>query len=132
MRGGSVIDWYKLGFGNEDAVRDFLCVNKFDVDNPADEQRIRMLFRLGHEYLSDDLGYEIADHIWNPDSVLNPFLIASNAIGEEQQQACILLKVLHTINHLQARELRHNLPLPDAEIFETFGNLVAFAEAKQD
>jgi uncharacterized protein (TIGR04552 family) len=119
LRGGSVIDWYKLGFGNEDAVRDFLCVNKFDVDNPADEQRIRMLFRLGHEYLSDDLGYEIADHIWNPDSVLTPFLIASNAIGKEQQQACILLKVLHTINHLQARELRHNLPLPDAEIFET-------------
>jgi uncharacterized protein (TIGR04552 family) len=119
LRGGSVVDWYKLGFANEGVVRDFLRVNSFDVDDPADEERVRMLFRLAHEYLSDDLGYAIADHIWNPDSVLTPFLIASNAVGEEQQAACILLKVVHTINHLQARELRHNLPLPDAEIFET-------------
>ena len=119
LRGGSVIDWYQLGFTDEDAVRAFLRVNTFDPADPADERRIRLLFQLAYEYLSEDLEYAIGSHIWNPESVLTPFLMASNGGNADQRQACMLLKVVHTINHLHARELRHNLPLPDAEIFGT-------------
>ena len=117
LRGGSVVDWYKLGFNTKEEVRAFLYVNTFDIDVAEDEERIRALFRISYDFLHNGLGFHIDESIWNPACVTDPFLIASGATSSQQRQACILLKVTHTINHLEARELRHNLPLPDAEIF---------------
>jgi len=117
LRGGSVVDWYKLGFKSREDVVAFLRVNSFDIQVSADEERIRSLFRNSYEFLHNGLGFNIDDSIWNPACVTEPFLVASGEDGPRQRQACILLKVTHTINHLEARELRHNLPLPDAEIF---------------
>ncbi len=117
LRGGSVVDWYKLGFKTKEEVTAFLRVNTFDIKVPEDEERIRSLFQISYDFLHNGLGFHIDDSIWNPSCVTEPFLIASGGEGDLQRQACILLKVTHTINHLEARELRHNLPLPDAEIF---------------
>jgi uncharacterized protein (TIGR04552 family) len=118
LRGGSIVDWYRMGFTSVAEVRSFLAVNGFDTNCPDDVRRVRHLFRMAHDYLSEALDVHVPQHIWEPEEIEYPFLIASDFGTDEQPHACILLKLVHTINHLEARELRHNLPLPDMEIFE--------------
>ena len=38
--------------------------------------------------------------------------------GKHQRHACVLLKVMHILHHLDARELRTRLALSDAQLFE--------------
>ncbi len=79
LRGGSVVDWYKLGFKTKEEVTAFLRVNTFDIKVPEDEERIRSLFQISYDFLHNGLGFHIEDSIWNPSCVTEPFLIASGA-----------------------------------------------------
>jgi uncharacterized protein (TIGR04552 family) len=38
--------------------------------------------------------------------------------GHKQVCACVILKVMHIIHHLQGRELLYVLPLSDAQVFQ--------------
>ncbi|MFT5435178.1 MAG: hypothetical protein ACI9OJ_005895 [Myxococcota bacterium] len=123
MRGGSVVDWYRLGFETEQEVVQFLRTNGYDLSDPADEARLRQLFESAASYLHSDMDTPVPEALWNPESVLEPFLIASlrqTSSGKLHQQriACILLKIVHTLNHLEARELRMHLPLSDKAAFD--------------
>ena len=130
LRGGSVIDWYRLGFDTEPEVRDFLRVNGFSLDDAEDVRRIRALYRMANEYLDAALGTRLPKRVWAPQSVTYPFLAASEWGGKDQRDACILLKVVHTINHFEARELRLNLSLSELDIFALVEKRVARAMAE--
>src|SRR5262249_41128750 len=45
------------------------------------------------------------------------FLMASATRGRRQLYACMVLKVMHIIHHLEARELLFRLPISDEEVF---------------
>ena len=105
LRGGSVVDWYRLGFKTAREVQQFLTVNGFHCAVQADVDRVRDLLRIAHDYLSRELDIAVPDELWNPASVEHPFLVASDMRNRMQRDACILLKVVHTINHAQAPEL---------------------------
>lgn len=117
LRGGSVIDWYRLRFDNLQDARNFFSVNKFDISDPYDEARVRSVYKMAREYLSNELSIEIHESLWNPEHVTDPLLVAAGEIGPLQRQACILMKIVHTINHCEARELRLSLPLSELEVF---------------
>lgn len=125
LRGGSVVDWYRLGFDNREEVRQFLRVNGYYPEAAADERRCRQLFRASRDYLADELGIILPDVVWKPVNIEDPFLLASDMSHPFQRDACILLKVVHTINHLEARELRFALSLPEVDVFSRVETHVA-------
>jgi uncharacterized protein (TIGR04552 family) len=125
LRGDSVVDWHRLALRNDEDVKRLLLVNSIDVDSPADAERLDTLRAQGVRYVRETLGLRLSDQVAEVDP-LELFLIASGR-GRFQREACILLKVMHVLYHLDARELRKSLPIPDMHLFtmveESLGRL---------
>ncbi len=132
LRGDSVIDWHRLAMADAEDVRRLLRVNSIDVNNPHDLERLEDLRRRSVMYLTDNLGLRVDEHIASKANVLELPLIASGR-GKGQRQACVLLKVMHIMYHLDARELRTLLSIPDHALFELVeqSTMVLFDELRQ-
>ena len=119
LRGGSVVDWYRLRFESPDEVRAFLALQGGDVDDPIDLARLDRLRAEAARYLGDEHGYRIPAELLTCDAV-DLFLYASEKRGRRRDRffACLLLKVMHIVHHIEARELRYRLPLSQAGIFD--------------
>lgn len=117
LRGGSVVDWYRLNFESEEEVHSFLRLLEGDPDDPRDLARLEHLRKVAAGYLADAHGYRIPDELLRC-PVLDLFLYASERRGRRRDRfyACLLLKVMHIVHHIEARELRYRLPLPHSEI----------------
>lgn len=115
--GASVIDWFRLGFRDPVDVREFLQVNGFDLDDPVDVLRVRSLLAMAADYLERALQIHVDRELWAPRFIEDSFLAASRLDHPQQREACILLKLVHTINHYEARELRLNLALSEVQVF---------------
>jgi len=116
LRGDSVIDWHRLGLSSEDDVRRLLAVNCLDVDSPKDRQRLDALRTEAVRYTTEVLGLRLDDHT----AVVVPtteLLLLASSPSRYQRQACTILKVMHIIYHLDARELRLALSIPDSELY---------------
>ena len=123
LRGGSIVDWFRLGFDERDDVVRFLLVNGYDLRSRRDELRLLHMAERAVRYLLDELGMPVHQDFSSLTDVVELFLAASYRgsdvdLQAKQRSACILLKVIHTINHFEARELRLNLPLRTVELFE--------------
>ncbi len=116
LKGGSVIDWHKLNFRTHADVDRFLRVNEFDANRPTDVERLEDLRRQAVEYLTRNFRFKIPANVLKV-PVLNLMLMASGGKGRQQMYACIVLKVMHIIHHLEARELLFRLPISDEEVF---------------
>ncbi len=116
LRGGSVVDWYRLRFENLDEVRAFLRVSEGNPDDPADLARLQHLRVEAASYLETEHGYKLPPEVLSCD-VLDVFLFASEKKGRRRDRffACLLLKVMHIVHHIEARELLHRIPLSAAE-----------------
>ena len=114
--GDSVIDWHRLALRDESDVRRLLAVNSIDVDNPDDLERLDALRTEAVRYTREVLNLRLDDELATRVSVLELPLLASGH-GRFQRQACTLLKVMHIIYHLDARELRMALAISDNELF---------------
>lgn len=117
LNGDSVVDWHRLALRNEDDVRRLMAVNSIDVKNPRDLERLESLRNEAVLYIRESLGLRLDETVASEESVLELPLLASGR-GRFQRQACTLLKVMHIIYHLDARELRMALPISDNELFE--------------
>ncbi len=117
LRGGSVIDWHRLNFEDVEDVRQFLRVNGVHPESAEDTRRVRDLLRYAATYLDRELGETVPERIWRPLCIEDPFLVASRPEHPDHELATTLLKVMHTVNHLHARELRLALSLPEVEVF---------------
>ena len=123
LRGGSIVDWFRLSFENREEVQRFLRVNGYDIRLARDLQRLRFMIERAATYLRNELDLLVHEYFRDSDDVVSLFLAASYRgsdidLQARQRVACILLKVVHTINHFEARELRLNLPLRTVELFE--------------
>jgi len=122
LRGGSVIEWRRLNFRSRDEVDAFLRLAQLKPDLPGDEARMREILAEAVAYLRSVFRYRVAEPVANPREIHDLFLMASG-VGEHRRWrriACIVLKVMHTIFHTDARELLFRTPISERD----FGTLV--------
>jgi uncharacterized protein (TIGR04552 family) len=120
LRGGSVIDWRRLNFTGPREVDAFLRLNLFDLEDPRDERRLRAVLAQAVEYLRSAFGYRVAMPVAEPADLRHLFLLASGAADPVRHRriACVVLKVMHVIHHLEARELLFRTPIREADLAE--------------
>jgi uncharacterized protein (TIGR04552 family) len=120
LRGGSVVDWRRLHFREAHEVEHFLRLNLFDPHDPQDERRLRRILAQAVEYLRKAFGYQVAEAVAQPKDVRDLFLVASDAAEPRRYRriACVVLKVMHVIHHLEARELLFRTAVREADLAE--------------
>ena len=120
LRGGSVIDWRRLDFREPADVTRFLSLNLFDLEDPKDEGRLRNILGQAVEYLRSEFGYRVAPAVSQPDDLRHLFLFASGVREPVRYRriACVVLKVMHVIHHLEARELLFRTAIREADLAE--------------
>lgn len=116
LHGSSVIDWHQLGFAELGQVHRFLRVNEFDPESPNDMERLEDLRAEAVDYLTRHFGYRIPEEVAETLPATELFLIASRR-GRFQTYACIVLKVMHVLQHLDGRETLFCLPVSDDQVF---------------
>jgi uncharacterized protein (TIGR04552 family) len=115
LRGGSVIDWHRLNFREPREVQEFLAAQELDYGSPADHARAEAIKNAAISYLRRNFDFPIPKAVAQKD-VAELALLASYK-GHRQLCACTILKVMHIIHHLEARELLFMLPISDQELF---------------
>jgi uncharacterized protein (TIGR04552 family) len=127
LRGGSVIDWRRLQLRTRAEADRFLRTCLLDPSDPMDEAWMRVVLADAVSYLRQTYNYKVATQVANPKEIHDLFLYASAAKGTRKLQkiACIVLKVMHVVQHIEGRDLLFRLEASEAEIAE----LVAFRVA---
>jgi len=120
LRGGSVIDWRRLHFRDPGEVDHFLRLNLLDLANPRDERRLRAILAQAVEYLRSAFGYRVAEAVSGPEDLRHLFLLASGAAEPQRYRriACVVLKCMHVVHHLEARELLFRTAIREADLAE--------------
>jgi uncharacterized protein (TIGR04552 family) len=120
LRGGSVVDWRRLNFRAAAEVDAFLRLNLLDLEEPGDERRLRSILAQAVDYLRTVFGYRVADVVARPEDLRTLFLLASGVAEPQSARriACVVLKVMHVIHHLEARELLFRTALREADLAE--------------
>jgi uncharacterized protein (TIGR04552 family) len=120
LRGGSVIDWKRLDFRTPEEVGHFLALHLIDLEDSKNVQRIREELGQAVEYLRSEFGYRVASPVAEPADVRDLFLLASGAVEPKKYRriACVVLKVMHVIHHLEARELLFRTAIREADLAE--------------
>ena len=120
LRGGSVIDWRRLHFQTRDEVDRFLRLCLIDPSNPHDEAWARTVLADAVEYLRRTFNYRVAEAVTRPDEIHDLFLYASGVKEPHRYRkiACIVLKVMHVIQHIEGRDLLHRLAISEAQLQE--------------
>ena len=132
LRGSSVVDWRRLHFRDGDDVDHFLRLSMFDLADPRDERRLRSILAQAVEYLRRAFGYRVAGAVAQPVDLRDLFLLASGAAEPSRYRriACVVLKCMHVVHHLEARELLFRTPIREADLAERVDRRV-MAEARR-
>ena len=120
VHGNSVIDWNRSSFRTVEDVNRFLRLHMLDPDDPEDQRRIRFVYGEAVNYLEEHLGLHFPEDLRNPEDVREVFVEPRKTGGfrRRQIQACVILKLMHVINHLETAELKHQTPLSEAELLD--------------
>ncbi len=120
LRGTSVIDWRRLHFRDAAEVDHFLRLNLYDPGDPRDVCRLRAILGQAVEYLRKAFGYQVAAAVTQPADLRELFLLASGAVEPKKYRriACVVLKCMHVVHHLEARELLFRTPIREADLAE--------------
>ena len=116
LHGSSVIDWHQLAFADEKEVHRFLRINEFEPTDPTDMARLEELRAEAVEYLTRHFGYRIPEDVAESLPAQDLLLLASRR-GRHQTYACMVLKVMHVLQHLDGRETLFGLPVSNNEVF---------------
>ena len=119
LRGGSVIDWRRLHFQTKDEVDDYLRLCLFDPDDPRDRDRLQRILEEAVGYLRTTFRYAVTEEVAHPKEVQDLFLFASGVSNPKLRRiACLLLKVMHVVHHVEARGRLHRARLSEGELNE--------------
>lgn len=117
LRGGSVIEWRRMHFNTWDEVDRFLRLQQIDPTKKHDEAWVRTVLADAVEYLRKTFNYRVADAVANPNMIHDLFLFASGHIDRRMRKiACIVLKTMHVIQHIEARDVLFHVAMPEAEL----------------
>jgi uncharacterized protein (TIGR04552 family) len=117
LRGQSVVDWHRLAMTSEEDVRRLLALNCIDLEDAKDLERLADLRQQAARYIVEVLKLRLDEAIADKLPWVQLPLIASGKASAQQRMACMLLKVMHIIYHLDARELATTLAISDNDIF---------------
>lgn len=120
LSGNSVIDWNRSNFRSMTEVDRYLRLHRLNMDDSEDRWRLRYVHGEAVNYLEEHLGLRFPSDLQKPDDVRHIFLQASQIGGFRRRQilACVVLKLMHVINHMEAAELRHQTPLSEADLMD--------------
>lgn len=120
VHGNSVIDWHRANFRDRADVDRFFRLLLIDPDDPEDQRRIRFVYGEAINYLQEHLGLQFPPDLKDPPDVRDVFIEASETGGFRRRQilSCVIMKLMHVINHLEAAELKHQTPLSEAELLD--------------
>jgi uncharacterized protein (TIGR04552 family) len=116
LRGESVIDWHRLGFADHAEVDRFLRLNEFDPESDDEMMRLDELREDAVDYLSRAYAMAIPDEVAGDLPSRDLFLVASSH-GPHQKWACVVLKVMHIIHHINGRAALLKMSVSDEIIF---------------
>tara|TARA_Y100001934_G_C12239829_1_gene719745 strand:- start:8 stop:1000 length:993 start_codon:yes stop_codon:yes gene_type:complete len=114
---GSVVDASDFFYNDFEHVDEFLRLSGFDTDNPIDNRRLRELHIEATTYLTEVHSYRIPEDVQYPNKVHDLFLIASSGTGRSKLMACMCLKTMHIMHHVNARQLVFNTAFSEAQLF---------------
>ena len=115
LRGGSVVDWHRLNFQADEAVDEFLAVQGFELSEPDDVARMDAVKDAAVSYLRRNFEFPIPRAVASASTAA--LVRMASGKGHRQLCACTIIKVMHIIHHLEARELLFMLPVSDQELF---------------
>ncbi|HET7500011.1 MAG TPA: TIGR04552 family protein [Kofleriaceae bacterium] len=116
LRGDSVIDWHRLNYADHAEVDRFLRLNEFDPDSDDEMARLEDVRSDAVEYLSRAFAMAIPDEVAADLPARDLFLVASSH-GPHQKWACVVLKVMHIIHHINGRAGLLKMSVSDEIIF---------------
>ncbi len=116
LRGGSVIDWHRLNFLSEFDAQRFMRALEVDWEDVRDRDRSEQLKAIATDYLKRNFDFPIPKPVAR--CMLPELLMLASSRGHRQLCACTILKVMHILYHLEARELLFALPISDQEVFQ--------------
>lgn len=118
LRGGSVIEWRRLHFTTREEVDRFLRLCQIDPAAPHDVEWVRTVLADAVEYLRKTFDYKVASPVAQPAEIHDLFLYASGAKKPRRLRkiACVVLKVMHVIQHIEGRDLMFKLAVSEAEV----------------
>jgi uncharacterized protein (TIGR04552 family) len=116
LRGDSVIDWHRLAFSDHGEVDRFLRLNEFNPESDDEIGRLEDLRGDSVDYLSRAFAMAIPDEVAEDLPARDLFLVASSH-GPHQKWACVVLKVMHIIHHINGRQGLLKLSVSDEIIF---------------
>jgi uncharacterized protein (TIGR04552 family) len=115
LRGGSVIDWHRANFESRADIDAFVAVQELRMDDSADVARCEAVKNAAISYLRRNFDFPVPKPVAQAD--LPDLIELASSRGHRQLCACTILKVMHIIHHLDARELLFMLPVADQEVF---------------
>ena len=120
LGGNSIIDWNRANFRTLDEVDRYLRLHRLDMRDAGDRWRLEYVHGEAINYLEEHLGLRFPEDLHKPRDVRQLFLMASHLGGFRRRQilACVILKLMHVINHMEAAELRHQTPLSEADLMD--------------
>ncbi len=116
LRGESVIDWHRLSYADHGEVDRFLRLNEFDPESDEEMGRLEDIREDAVDYLSRAYAMAIPDEVAADLSARDLFLVASSH-GPHQKWACVVLKVMHIIHHINGRAALLKMSVSDEIIF---------------
>lgn len=116
LRGDSVIDWHRLAFADHAEVDRFLRLNEFDPESEDEMGRLEDIREDAVDYLSRAYAMAIPDEVAADLPARDLFLVASSH-GPHQKWACVVLKVMHIIHHINGRAGLLKMSVSDEIIF---------------
>jgi uncharacterized protein (TIGR04552 family) len=116
LRGDSVIDWHRLSFADHAEVDRFLRLNEFDPESVDEMGRLEDIRGDAVDYLSRAFAMAIPDEVAAELPARDLFLVASS-YGPHQKWACVVLKVMHIIQHINGRAGLLKMSVSDEIIF---------------
>lgn len=120
LSGESVIDWQRLALHTLGDVDRFLATHRLDVSDPVDRERLRYVFNESVSYLEEHLRLRFPAELRNPEDVRQVFVWASQWGGFRRTQilSCVIVKLMHVINHMEAADLKFRLPVSEAQYLD--------------
>jgi uncharacterized protein (TIGR04552 family) len=116
LRGDSVIDWHRLNYADHAEVDRFLRLNEFDPESDDEMSRLEDIRGDAVDYLSRAYAMAIPEEVAADLPARDLFLVASSH-GPHQKWACVVLKVMHIIHHINGRAALLKMSVSDEIIF---------------
>lgn len=120
LRGASVVDWRRLAFDSRQEIDHFLKLHLLDITDPGDRACANRILKEAVDYLRSQFHYRVADAVAEPYELADLFLYASGQHPKFpkrfQKIACVVLKVMHVIHHMEGRELLFRTPIASSVV----------------